>query len=934
MSQAGANPWERQFVNLGRVMQILRDETSLDNLVTATLDYLRDNFDYKLIWLALYDESNHRLVGKGGVTPAGEIKFLRERFALNAGDLFDQVILQRRPVPIADLRREIRSGEWQKVAQKFDIQGSLVWPIYQKDHTYGLVLLGSTQWNVSPRAEEKSRLSMVLGGLATTLDRLDAHWQEQNEKRPHEPLLSLLDKLHTITSLPERLEVIVQESHEFIMASRTNIYWFEREQQYFWKRTSNRQAAPASRRTGNEPNLSLNSQNSPGLYQSLAKDQVIVITDSNNMGRSEISYLTVEQIGAKALVAAPIFFQTELLGFLSVESDQPRLWTEDERQFIRGAAQMAALTAPLEEMEVTLQRIATDQVITAGIARAIYSERDLQDALNMAADQLCQRLGVERFWIATYDRDSDVFRVTFQHHPKNRRALPNLFAGLSQVDQQMMEQSLEPVMVENLDSDFKFLAWRNALLELDMKSLIVSSTSVGRNFEGIVVVGHENIRTWSKPEKDMVQAVAQQIGLIVHQSELQRQADERQKLQQSIQFGLVALQQSTSLEKLQQTGTQLIAQVMQAPLSLLLTWLPGRPGGQIASSFSSRDEFQLSVNETMLPIENDPLVQWVLDTEGILPLQAHDLPDQTKAWLNAPGIGTILGIALRTTPEHQPTGLLLVADRQGRRWLDRHLQAFSMLANQISWSRRHLVLVEQMRHHRQELERLNWYKQRRLEDLYRSVGSGVQRLLDAESRGGNVGSAGMSNIVLQSSLKQLQASLSPLPQIIRKEQWRLRSTYETAPLAGMLKRALERVDPLIKQRQIWSQVHSQANVVIGGDIAKIEMIINEVLLFACGRSEVGGRVDLWCRQIDDKLLELSITDYGQVDGSLLAALHEGRSPDQLMPSILDQPPGLHLMICQGLMHEVGGELSLYQLEDNRILSRLILPLSSGANPGG
>ena len=110
MSQAGANPWDRQFVNLGRIMQFLRDEDSIDNLLTATLDYLRDNFEYKLLWIGLYDAENHRLTGKGGTTPAGEIKFLKERFNLNAGDLLDQVILQRKPVPIADLRQEKRSG--------------------------------------------------------------------------------------------------------------------------------------------------------------------------------------------------------------------------------------------------------------------------------------------------------------------------------------------------------------------------------------------------------------------------------------------------------------------------------------------------------------------------------------------------------------------------------------------------------------------------------------------------------------------------------------------------------------------------------------------------------------------------------------------------------------------------------------------------------
>ncbi len=925
MSQAGTNPWDRQFVNLGRIMQFLRDEDSIDNLLTATLDYLRDNFDYKLIWIALYDQDNHRLTGKGGITPAGEIKFLKERFALNAGDLLDQVILQRKPVPISDLRQEKRSGEWQKLAQKFDIQGTLLWPIYYRDRSFGVVLLGSNLWNVTPRNEERARLSVVLGTLGATLSRLDTEWHYQNSRRPDEPLLQILSKIRNIPTLNDRLEEIVQETHGFVMPDHTNIYWFEREHQYFWRRIANRQPGPKSKQA-TDTTAGVTVQNAPGLYQALTKDQLIVVVDAKSMTKGEVSNRVMEQFGASSIIIAPIFFQSELLGFLSVEGDEPRLWSDDDRNFVRGAAQLAAITAPLEEMEVTVDRIASDQILTAGIARAIYSDNDWQNSLQQAAEQLCSRLRLERFWVATYDKDNDVFHIDFQYHPKNRRPLPTILAGLAPVDLQMLEQVPDAATVENLDSDFKFLTWRNSLLELEVRSMIVSSTAIGKSLEAILCVAHEAPRTWSRPEREMVQAVAQQVGLIIHQNQLQRLSDERQKSHQAVQFGLVALQQANSLEKLHHTATQLMAQVTQSPLAILVVWLPSRQGGQIASVFASRDDYQLTVGETLIAIEEDPLVQWAIQTEGVLPLSVHDLPEATRAWLNAPSLGNLMVTALRTTPDHQPTGMIIVADRTGRRWVDRQLQAFNMLTNQLAWSRRHLLLVDHLKHNRQELERLNWYKHRRLEDIYRTVSSGVQRLLDAESRANGAG--GISNISLQSSLKQLQGSLSPLPQIIRKEQWRLRPNFETAPLAGMLKRALERVDSLVKQRQIWSQVHNQANVVIGGDIAKMEMILNELLLFACGRSEVGGRIDLWCRQIDEKLLELSITDYGVVDSALLQELHQGRAIDPLSPSLLDQPPGLHLAICQNLMMEAGGELSLYQLEDNRILSRLILPISS------
>jgi phosphoglycerate-specific signal transduction histidine kinase len=134
------------------------------------------------------------------------------------------------------------------------------------------------------------------------------------------------------------------------------------------------------------------------------------------------------------------------------------------------------------------------------------------------------------------------------------------------------------------------------------------------------------------------------------------------------------------------------------------------------------------------------------------------------------------------------------------------------------------------------------------------------------------------------------------------------------------------VDHLIKQRQLWSQVHNEETLTVGGDIGKIEFVLHEILLFACRRSPNSGRLDIWCRPLDAQWLELSITDNGVIEPRLVEELHIGRSQDLLMPSTLDYPPGLHLAICQSLMETVGGEFTLFKLEDERVLSRLIIPI--------
>ena len=114
---------------------------------------------------------------------------------------------------------------------------------------------------------------------------------------------------------------------------------------------------------------------------------------------------------------------------------------------------------------------------------------------------------------------------------------------------------------------------------------------------------------------------------------------------------------------------------------------------------------------------------------------------------------------------------------------------------------------------------------------------------------------------------------------------------------------------------------------ITGDIAKIELVLYELLLLACGRSHTSGRIDIWCRPLDSRWVEVSITDDGAIEPRLIEDLETGRAVDLLAPSMVDKAPGLHLAICQSLMKQLGAEFNLYRLEDGRLMSRLVLPVA-------
>ncbi|MBF2027224.1 MAG: GAF domain-containing protein [Oscillatoriales cyanobacterium C42_A2020_001] len=918
--QKEPNTYEKQLVALGRVLQILREEENSDVLIDTVINYLKTEFEYSVIWIGLYDRLEHRLFGKGGVTPTGEISFLKQRFVLNPGDVLEQVMIQQRPVAIPDLREELRAGEWRKAAKKHNIQGTVIFPIRYRDRCYGVTLLGSSAWGVSPKPDEKARLSMILGEFAASLFQIESEWQRQQIRHPDEPLLNLLSQMRSLTGLGPRLEAAVEETHQFIQPTRTSVYWFERERRYFWRRVSNRQ-----RTTGfgeaNQPASGITAQEVSGFYQALASDQIVSIGEALSSLKADTTTRLMQQIKARSLLAAPILFQDELQGFLAVEGSEPRIWTEHEKNFIRGAAQIIALTAPLDGVETTIEQIRTDQELVSEIARSIYDEDDWKNTLKRAADQLCKRLKAERFLVLMYDKDLDGYEICYQSHPSNRRPLTTLLENLTKADRKLLKRSPEAIGIENLDGDLKLIGWRDRLLELGIKSLILCNTTIDQDPEGIVVICHEAPRSWNRVERELVRVVSQQLGLILHQWQLQREMEQQQTVTQSIQQGLSVMQQTQELERLKQAALHHLTQVMQAPVAVLVSWMPGHSSARLISSPPPSDRFGVNV-DTIVPVHTDFLIQRVLEQPDILALTVQDVPISSRQWLYGAGIGQLLLMALRTTSDAEPSGIVIVVDQPERRWADRHLAAMKVLVNQLAWSRRHIMLMERFVSQRLNLERLSWYKHRRVDEAHRAVVAGLRRLDEL-----NNPKEPLFATRQQQLLRQLKDAIAPLNFMLQEEEWKLQMHPSTISLISLLKRALERVDDRIKQQQLWTQVHDETNLTIGGDIAKIELVLYEILLNACERSPKGGRIDLWCRQIDSRWFELLITDAGHLEPLLLEELESGRK-DWLAPSILDHPPGLHLLVCQSLMKTIGGEFNLYRLDDGRNTTRLVLPLAT------
>ena len=956
---------EERLVNLGRTLQALREEENADVLIQTTLDYLKSEFKYRLIWIGLYDRLDHQLVGKGGITPTGETRFLQQRFNLHPGDLLEQVVIQQRPVGVPDLRQEIRAGEWCRAAQEFGIQGTLIFPLRCKDRCFGLVLLGSPLWGVSPRPSEKAQLSLLLGGLASALYEIEIQWQHSAIKRPDKPFFALLNQLRQVPTLALRLEAAVTMTQEFVAPSRTNIYWYSPEGRYFWHRLGNRQSI---RRYGQSRShvSGLTVAEVNDFYQALAAGKLIAIGAARSMLSSESTTRLLVRLRTRSLLAAPISANGELLGFLAAEDNQPRLWEEAERNYVNATAQLVGLVAGQEELETTLQETQKDAHFATEIAqviakhcganlialqlRSLTASQGTQAALLECAKILCQRLDAN-FFLVLQEEENGQFRFVCQL-PLKRRPLATVLAPLILYDRQLFVHSAQTVVIENLDEDLRLVEWRQTLSQMGMRSLLMVKTAELDGKLSLLLVGHSTPRTWSNRAQDLVNIVAQQIHLLLQVEGYSDRAKHLRQSHQTLQDGLSILRNATLDPVLfERTWVKYLAERLKCPLTALFSWTPESDYATVVAAVVTDPHFAFLPNLEI--VVNNELIQDALASQGWLCRLVVNLPEPINQWLCRLGLSQLLIIALHT-PGIPTTSFILVADLSQRQFPHHLLMPLETLNHQFAWFRQYRYSLSQHAQENETLQTLNWYKHQCLETLHQSVTQSLSALFDFQAMLPNsseqinrdspqltqTNGQRLLQMRRKQLLQQLEETLTILTPVLQDEQWQLKTNLSLIALPGLLKRSLRRVEPLFDRQHLRIQVYNSSDKNVYGDLFKLECVLFELLMTICIHAQPRSRINLWCcpfplratpkTNASTTILELLIAE----NGSLEECLHT-------LTSTSSQPiSSTNLTVCQQVIRSWGGDLQFFQQESDlpnkmpsdRICSnnliRLLLPVAT------
>ena len=951
---------EQLLLSLSKVLQILREQNNVEILVDASLKYLQTQFDYSLIWIGLYDRLEHLLYGQGGLTPNEETSLLKQRFSLSSGDLLEQVIIQLQPLKIPDLRVEVRAKQWRNIAHSYNIQGTILFPLRYQDRCLGVVLLGSEQWGVTPSRVEEELLSMVFGELASSLNRLETEWYLQNAKQSDQSLFQLLSQLSQIQTLEQFLEATVEQTHQFIGANRTCIYWYAKEGRYFWRRISNSQKTPDT--TWKRSASGITAQEFEEFYQALNAEKVVVIGEAYSSLKRTVTQRLMQKMRVRSLLAAPIRLNQELQGFVAVEVRQSRLWQNTEKTFLQGIAQLIEAVTPRLEIAAQLEQAQRDSSLVTELNWTITHEEDWRSLLKTTANQLCQRLGIFRFLLLQWNPLQNHFEIIYQTPSLSRRLIRGLLPLLPGTVQQILNQQ-HIFTLENWETH-QLKPWQEWFRPVGVRSLLIAQINaahqeLSRSPLALLVVAHDAPRTWEQSEQLLVKQIAQHLGFSLQQWQLIQRLHDQNQVIATLHSSWQILQPTEPVDCLERHWLNQMAIHLNRPWVGLISWSETETVGQLVVSALPNTVCPLDTT-TKFDIKTDPLIKQALNTEELLHLKVSQLSPETQRWLNCSTIELITVIALRTYPDYPSTGVLVLPEPTSLSLSSEDYTyqfMFIQLATQFAWLRRCQRVQHHLYHQREELKWLNWYKQRRLEEFYRIVGQGFKQLnelsqspLQRTLQNGQASqlqpdqsSAFINKAPEKQSFQQLTLlryqqlfreignALAATTALIKHEQWQLQNNHDSIPVANLLRRVNHRIKPLLKQYRVQLHIHRSKHYDILGDRIKLDLILYELLFIACHRCDAETSIDIYVQGISERQVKIEIMDSGWINPQLIADLMSIAAADILTPSTLDSPPGQHLLICKQVIEEMGGEFYLDQYSDRQVLTQLILPRVSSSS---
>lgn len=963
---------ESQLIALANILQILREEDHVEVLIDSVIDYLAQNFNYRLIWLGLYDRVKHQLIGKKGFPQQDNQDFFEDTFILNPGELLEQVVIQQRPIGIPDLRQEQKTQQWCKIAQKYQIQGTLLFPLRCQKRCFGVVLLGTHLWGVSPYEGEKAHLAMVLGQLAASLSKLELEWTFAHLKRPDQPLFSILEQIYQKPSLDLRLESAIIQTQKFINPTHTSVYWYSPEERAFWNRIAIKMGEEQinPNRASFLPKILVG--DAPDFYQALSGGELVSIGSGRSLLKAKTTEKLLSQLKIRSLIAAPIIVDQCLLGFLSVHDQQARVWDKTDKDYLRATAQIITLAVGQKELEWRSQQKEIHNQLLVEIDKIIRTETKTNQALNNVTQLLKDNFKIDNLLILTETSNHKFYDVFYNNQQWQEqlfltRITPKEWKKLSNQDLVLT--------IDNVGLDKDLALWHESLKKVKIASLIASPIAQ-KYLPAILVLTHHQTYVWTDAEKEIIKGISESIAYLLGEEFFKQKITNISHHYQRMKKSLIDFWElAFKSENFDQAWLRYLSLILEAPVGILITWDQGEKTsengeikGKLSALYNSTSYFSLPKDLTV-SVTKDPLIRNILNgTRGCHLITKKTIPNDSRYWLfseksissevkdqestsiqlaeDQPVLEHFLTMGLHSFDNNEPEGVIIFGEQNPHKWTSDRLELIELLIRQFAslnqFRKQEIISSNEVK----KLQFLNWYKHLCLEVIHQSVSSSMEAFGLVESQivtstGNEPEGSSLHQMRQQKLLGQLDTTRNLLETVLRQEKFKMIQNLTEVSLTNMLQRLLIMLEGIYKQRRLWLRLQNQGKINIYSDPIKLECVMFELLTNCYKRAPNGSNIEVRFFTLEEEdlripapsqdrpYIKLSIWESNVSRFRKSNTENKPVAPDyENLVATAIKPSNFSLLMCQRVVLSLEGNIKFYTLEDGSFLTLLLLPLSS------
>lgn len=668
--------------------------------------------------MSIWRRTGSYLVLEGAIGDVEEVAFEDGyRFLYMDYDLTSEVVQGQRVVSANERTRQVEDIPIHRNAQSW-----MGVPLVNQGHIVGMIMMTSYEADAYSSKSDQNIALAFAGQVAIALANADLF--EQTFDRTNE--LGTLLEAATATSMTTDLDSVFNTVVELMFSALDMddcaiMIWDQVEGELEVQIDMNR--------NGDEDRIMqkgtrIDLENYPAKLRALTDREVIVIQkiDTNSPYPNEMKELLANGDTARMLV--PLIVSEQARGLIQLEQSRPddEAITQQKVRLARALGTQVAIAIENARLSAETTSHFEESLIINDLSRAISSTLDLDDMIQIVAEQLPNVMEASEIYLALYDSETEQITFPLAVRDRERYYLPG--RQLSNDEVSFIIRHRRPL---SLGADYfspdelrRSLGITNG--EGDVKSYMGVPLISSDQVYGVLAVRDTNrTRAFTVNEQRILTTVGSQLGAAIQNARLfARTQYFNEQLNQQVSERTYELEEERDrLDTLYQITSELSR-------TLDMERLVPRALGMVAKAVGAQDGVIMQIdpitdqlysrsvlNPTYLPTSDDGLSQVQHPAERIARWSIeHDEPSQVIDDLHleefwdpeAPGAEhwrSALAVLLETNEE--PLGVMVMLNREPNAFVESHVRLMVAAGNQVASSINNAELYKLIRDQAQRL---------------------------------------------------------------------------------------------------------------------------------------------------------------------------------------------------------------------------------------